>query len=79
VASRITTARLGLPGPFEAMVPGYNELATWSRIDTAVAPDGTIYVAWVSADGAHVSHLGADRERLGADVVINGAHEISGL
>jgi len=42
LASRITVRRLSLPTSFASMVPGYNELATWSRVDTAVAPDGTI-------------------------------------
>ena len=61
------------------MVPGYNELATWSRVDTATAPNGTIYVAWDATDGVHVAHLGASRARIGPDVVIKGAREVSGL
>jgi hypothetical protein len=79
LAGRISTARLSLPTAVRALVPGYNELATWNRIDTAPAPDGTIYVAWDAADGVHVAHLSAARRRLGADVVIRRAHEVSGL
>jgi hypothetical protein len=78
LASQLTVKRLTLPTSFDAMVPGYNELATWSRVDTAVAPDGTIYVAWDSPAGVRVAHLSASRTLL-SDVLIKGAHEVSGL
>jgi hypothetical protein len=79
LASQLTSKTLALPASFDSMVPGYNELATWRRVDTATAPDGTIYVAWDATNGVHVAHLGAGRTRIGSDVVIKGAHEVSGL
>jgi hypothetical protein len=79
LADEITVRKLALPNSFMSMVPGYNELPTWSRVDTATAPNGTIYVAWNASNGVHVAHLSAGRARIGADVVIKGAHEVSGL
>jgi len=79
LASEITIKKLALPNAFMSMIPGYNELATWSRVDTATAPDGTIYVAWDAPNGVHVAHLSASRLRIGTDVVIKSAHEVSGL
>lgn len=57
LAADLTTKRLGLPNSFDSLVPGYNELPTWSRVDTATATDGTIYVAWDAPNGIHVAHL----------------------
>jgi hypothetical protein len=48
-------------------------------VDTATAPDGAAWVAWPAANGIHVTPLTAAGARRGADTVIAGAHEVSGL
>ena len=46
---------------------------------TAVAPNGTLRVAWPASDGVHVTPLTAAGKRSGADTVVKGTKEVGGL
>ncbi|MET8975121.1 hypothetical protein ABZX85_05820 [Streptomyces sp. NPDC004539] len=64
---------------FPYLSAGYNNTREWTRTSTAVAPDGTLRVAWPAADGVHVTPLTAAGQRSGADSVVKGAKEVGGL
>ncbi|GAA0666366.1 hypothetical protein GCM10010193_17410 [Kitasatospora atroaurantiaca] len=78
-APGLTVSKLGLPSSLSYLTPGYNQMPEWTRVDTEVAPDGSVRVAWPSADGVHVTSLSASLERRGPDTVVPGAREVGGL
>lgn len=79
LAARTTTTTVTLPATFKSRTPGYNNVATWTRADTASAGDGTVWTAWQASDGVHVTHLSGKGKRIGTDVVVAKAKEVSGL
>ncbi|MFF5183096.1 hypothetical protein ACFY30_04800 [Streptomyces sp. NPDC000345] len=74
-----TTTAVALGAKFPYLSAGYNNTREWTRTATAVAPDGTLRVAWPAADGVHVTPLTAAGKRSGADTVVKGAKEVGGL
>ncbi|WP_416967827.1 hypothetical protein [Streptomyces sp. 4F14] len=74
-----TSTLVQLPAKFPYLSAGYNNTREWTRTSTAVAPDGTLRVAWPAADGVHVTPLTAAGLRAGADSVVKGAKEVGGL
>ncbi|MFE6619010.1 hypothetical protein [Streptomyces sp. NPDC057740] len=74
-----TTTTLSLPAKFPYLSAGYNNTREWTRTATAVAPNGTLRVAWPAADGVHVTPLTASGKRSGADTVVKGTKEVGGL
>jgi hypothetical protein len=79
LSERLTVTRIGLPTALPYLQSGYNGLPEWARIDTAVAPDGTLRVAWPASGSIHVTPLTAALKRAGADTVVDDAQEVSGL
>ncbi len=77
--SQLTTTKIKLPTSLRYLQQGYNELPEWRRVDLATAPDGTAWAAWPAANGVHVTPLSAGLTRRGADTVIPGTSEVSGL
>lgn len=74
-----TTTTVSLPAKFPYLSAGYNNTREWTRTATAVAPNGTLRVAWPAADGIHVTPLTAAGRRSGADTVVKGTKEVGGL
>ncbi|MFF7160521.1 hypothetical protein ACFZBP_03845 [Streptomyces sp. NPDC008086] len=74
-----TTTTLSLPAKFPYLSAGYNNTREWTRTATAVAPNGTLRVAWPAADGVHVTPLTASGKRSGADTLVKGTKEVGGL
>ncbi|MGP4047644.1 hypothetical protein [Streptomyces sp. 2A115] len=75
----VTNTTVKLPAKFPYLSAGYNNTREWTRTATAVAPDGTLRVAWPAADGIHVTALSAAGKRSGADTVVKGTKEVGGL
>ncbi|MFG2130010.1 hypothetical protein ACGFNV_19695 [Streptomyces sp. NPDC048751] len=75
----VTTTAVGLAAKFPYLTAGYNNTREWTRTTTAVAPNGTLRVAWPASDGVHVTPLTAAGKRSGADTVVKGAKEVGGL
>ena len=75
----VTSTTLTLPAKFPYLSAGYNNTREWTRTATAVAPDGTLRVAWPAADGVHVTPLTAAGRRSAKDMVVKGAKEVGGL
>ncbi|MER5791636.1 hypothetical protein [Streptomyces sp. NPDC001980] len=75
----VTSTAVSLGAKYPYLSAGYNNTREWNRTATAVAPDGTIRVAWPAADGVHVTPLTAAGKRSGADTVVKGAKEVGGL
>ncbi|WP_152626311.1 hypothetical protein [Streptacidiphilus carbonis] len=73
----VTTVKLG--SAFSFLSPSTNGIPTWTRTVTAVAPNGTLEVAWQAANSIHVTPVDRNLQRRGPDVVINGAREVGGL
>ncbi|MEV0634424.1 hypothetical protein AB0I77_05490 [Streptomyces sp. NPDC050619] len=78
-ALAVTTTTVSLPAKFPYLSAGYNNTREWTRTATAVAPNGTLRVAWPAADGIHVTPLTSAGKRSGADTVVKGAKEVGGL
>jgi hypothetical protein len=78
-ALTVTSTSVTLPAKFPYLSAGYNNTREWTRTATAVAPDGTLRVAWPASDGVHVTPLTAAGKRSGADTVVKGAREVGGL
>ncbi|MFG2934681.1 hypothetical protein [Streptomyces sp. NPDC048282] len=76
---KVTSTAVALSAKYPYLSAGYNNTREWNRTATAVAPDGTIRVAWPAADGVHVTPLTAAGRRSGADTVVKGAKEVGGL
>jgi hypothetical protein len=76
---KVTSTAVSLGAKFPYLSAGYNNTREWNRTATAVAPDGTIRVAWPAADGVHVTPLTAAGKRSGADTVVKGSKEVGGL
>ncbi|WP_089104593.1 hypothetical protein [Streptomyces hyaluromycini] len=76
---KVTSTAVSLGAKFPYLSAGYNNTREWNRTATAVAPDGTLRVAWPAADGVHVTPLTAAGKRSGADTVVKGAKEVGGL
>ncbi|WP_406442022.1 hypothetical protein OHB00_38750 [Streptomyces sp. NBC_00631] len=76
---KVTSTAVSLGAKYPYLSAGYNNTREWNRTATAVAPDGTIRVAWPAADGVHVTPLSAAGKRSGADTVVKGAKEVGGL
>ncbi|WP_406006089.1 hypothetical protein OG440_07755 [Streptomyces sp. NBC_00637] len=74
-----TTTAVTLTAKFPYLAAGYNNSREWTRTTTAVAPNGTLRVAWPAADGVHVTPLTAAGKRSGADTVVKSAKEVGGL
>ncbi|MFF1440322.1 hypothetical protein [Streptomyces sp. NPDC058295] len=74
-----TTTAVTLAAKFPYLSAGYNNTREWTRTTTAVAPNGTLRVAWPAADGVHVTPLTAAGKRSSADTVVKGAKEVGGL
>ncbi|WP_405990055.1 hypothetical protein [Streptomyces sp. NBC_00986] len=74
-----TSTTIALAAKFPYLTAGYNNTREWTRTTTAVAPNGTLRVAWPAADGVHVTPLNAAGLRSGADTVVKGAKEVGGL
>ncbi|MER6121302.1 hypothetical protein ABT173_01090 [Streptomyces sp. NPDC001795] len=70
---------MNLSAKFPYISAGYNNTREWTRTATAVAPNGTLRVAWPAADGIHVTPLTSAGRRSGADTVVKGAKEVGGL
>ncbi|MCI3271516.1 hypothetical protein [Streptomyces cylindrosporus] len=75
----ITTTSVSLSAKFPYLSTGYNNMREWTRTSTAVAPNGSLRVAWPASDGIHVTPLTAAGKRSGADTVVRGAEEVGGL
>ena len=75
----VGTTSVSLPAKFPYLSAGYNNTREWTRTATAVAPDGTLRVAWPASDGIHVTPLTSAGKRSGADTVVKGAKEVGGL
>ncbi|MFC1405525.1 MULTISPECIES: hypothetical protein [Streptacidiphilus] len=73
----VTTVRLA--SAFSFLSPSTNGIPTWTRTVTAVAPNGTLEVAWQASNSIHVTPVNRFLQRSGPDVVINGAQEVGGL
>jgi hypothetical protein len=74
-----TGTTVTLAAKFPYLTAGYNNVRQWTRTSTAVAPNGTLRVAWPAADGVHITPLTAAGTRSGADTVVKGAKEVGGL
>ncbi|MDX3311368.1 hypothetical protein ACWGH3_29070 [Streptomyces sp. NPDC054884] len=74
-----TTTAVTLAAKFPYLSAGYNNTREWTRTATAVAPNGTLRVAWPAADGVHVTPLTTAGRRSGADTVVKKAKEVGGL
>jgi hypothetical protein len=79
LAERITTTSIALPAELPYLSAGHNGTREWTRVTTAVAPNGTRRVAWPASDGIHVTTLTAAGTRSGPDTVVKGAKEVGGL
>lgn len=79
LADRLTTTSVALPKKLSYLSAGYNNTREWTRVTTAVAPDGTRRVAWPASDGVHVTTLTTAGARSGTDAVVKGAKEVGGL
>ncbi|GAX56011.1 hypothetical protein [Streptomyces olivochromogenes] len=75
----VTNTTVNLAAKFPYLSAGYNNAREWTRTATAVAPNGTLRVAWPASDGVHVTPLTAAGKRSGADTVVKGAKEVGGL
>jgi hypothetical protein len=75
----VSTTSVSLPAKFPYLSAGYNNTREWTRTATAVAPNGTLRVAWPASDGVHVTPLTPAGKRSGADTVVKGAKEVGGL
>ncbi len=78
-ALKVTATAVTLPAKFPYLSAGYNNTREWTRTATAVAPNGTLRVAWPAADGVHVTPLTSAGKRAGGDAVVKGAKEVGGL
>lgn len=79
LAQRISSTTLTLSSPLRYLEQGYNETPQWTRVAVAAAPGGKVQVAWPAANGIHVTPLGTNLTRSGADTVVAGAQEVGGL
>ncbi|MDX2599905.1 hypothetical protein PV379_18840 [Streptomyces caniscabiei] len=75
----VTNTTVSLSAKFPYLSAGYNNSREWTRTATAVAPNGTLRVAWPASDGIHVTPLTAVGKRSGADTVVKGTKEVGGL
>ncbi|WP_405868029.1 hypothetical protein [Streptomyces sp. NBC_00005] len=75
----VTTNTVSLSAKFPYLSAGYNNEREWTRTATAVAPNGTLRVAWPASDGVHVTPLTSAGKRSGADTVVKGTKEVGGL
>ncbi|WP_369263356.1 hypothetical protein [Streptomyces sp. R35] len=75
----VTNTTVSLSAKFPYLSAGYNNSREWTRTATAVAPNGTLRVAWPASDGIHVTPLTATGKRSGADTVVKGTKEVGGL
>ncbi|MFK0105983.1 hypothetical protein [Streptomyces sp. NPDC091217] len=76
---KVTSTAVTLSAKYPYLSAGYNNTREWNRTATAVAPNGTIQVAWPAADGVHVTPLTTAGKRSGADTVVKGAKEVGGM
>jgi hypothetical protein len=79
LTANISVSTVKLASAFSYLSPSSNGIPTWTRTVTAVAPNGTLEVAWQAANSVHVTPVNRWMQRRGPDVVINGAREIGGL
>jgi len=75
----VSTTSVSLSAKFPYLSAGYNNTREWTRTATAVAPNGTLRVAWPASDGIHVTPLTSAGKRSGADTIVKGAKEVGGL
>ena len=79
LTANISVTTVKLAAAFSYLSPSSNGIPTWTRTVTAVAPNGTLMVAWQASNSIHVTPLNRNLQRRGPDVVVNGAREIGGL
>ena len=79
LTANISVTTVKLASAFSYLSPSSNGIPTWTRTITAVAPNGTLQVAWQASNSVHITPVNRWMQRRGPDVVINGAHEIGGL
>ncbi|MFF4349563.1 hypothetical protein [Streptomyces sp. NPDC001530] len=75
----VSNTTVSLSAKFPYLSAGYNNSREWTRTATAVAPNGTLRVAWPASDGIHVTPLTAAGRRSAADTVVKGTKEVGGL
>ncbi|MFG2121185.1 hypothetical protein [Streptomyces sp. NPDC048710] len=51
----VTSTSASLSAKYPYLSAGYDNTRAWNRTATAVAPNGTLRVAWPAADGVHVT------------------------
>jgi hypothetical protein len=79
IAANISVSTIKLSSAFSYLSPSSEGMPQWTRTVTAVAPNGTLEVAWQAANSVHVTPVDRWLRRTGPDAVITGAHEIGGL
>ncbi|WP_152627528.1 hypothetical protein [Streptacidiphilus melanogenes] len=79
IAANISLSTVKLSSAFSYLSPGGNGMPQWTPTVTAVAPNGTLEVAWQAANAVHVTPVDRWLHRTGPDTVVTGAHEIGGL
>ncbi|WP_052438444.1 hypothetical protein [Streptacidiphilus jiangxiensis] len=79
IAANISVSTIKLSSAFNYLSPNGAGMPQWTRTVTAVAPGGTVDVAWQAANGIHVTRVDGRLRRTGPDTVITGAREIGGL
>jgi hypothetical protein len=79
ISANISVSTVKLATAFSYLSPSSTGIPQWTRTVTAMAPNGTLEVAWQASDSVHVTPVNRYLRRTGADVVIAGAHEIGGL
>lgn len=76
---QIITTKVALSKPLAYLSPGYNRVATYTRLGVSAAPNGTVRIAWPAANGVHVTPLTKGLKRAGADTVVAKTKEVGGL
>jgi hypothetical protein len=79
LTANISVTTVKLASAFSYLSPSTNGIPTWTRTVTAVAPNGTLEVAWQASNSIHVTPVNRNLQRRGPDVVVHGAREIGGL
>ncbi|MEY9872105.1 hypothetical protein ABH931_001579 [Streptacidiphilus sp. MAP12-33] len=79
IAANISVSTIQLSSAFSYLSPDGHGMPQWTHTVTAVAPDGTVEVAWQAANAVHVTRVDGRLRRTDPDTVVTGAHEIGGL
>jgi len=65
----VTTSSVSPPAEFPSLSAGSSNTHEWTGTATAVAPNGTLHVAWPAADDIHVPPPASAGKRSGAATV----------